>query len=56
MHQPLLWWSGIGLCSGSFQGTASSFLAYWALDGSATSSGWFNAISDSFNQEFTTSS
>ena len=28
LHQPLLWWSGIGLCSESFQGTASSFLAY----------------------------
>ena len=24
LHQPLLWWSGIGLCSGSFLGTASS--------------------------------
>ena len=55
LHQPLLWWSSIGLCSGSFQGTALSFLAYLALDGSATSSGWFNAISNSFNQEFTTS-
>ena len=26
LHQPLLWWSGIGLCSGSFLGTASSMV------------------------------
>ena len=26
LHQPLLWWSGIGLCSGCFLGTASSMV------------------------------
>ena len=26
LHQPLLWWSSIGLCSGSFLGTASSMV------------------------------
>ena len=26
LNQPLLWWSGIGLCSGSFLGTASSMV------------------------------
>ena len=26
LHQPLRWWSGIGLCSGSFLGTASSMV------------------------------
>lgn len=26
LHQPLLWWSGIGLCTGSFLGTASSMV------------------------------
>ena len=26
LHQPLHWWPGIGLCSGSFLGTASSMV------------------------------